>query len=127
MDDQLQNNFCKFAPDVLKNDRVTIGGKLVTNAINVKQYKEAADNPDYYIVESKQKVLDYIHKECNNNKITQTALTKWIKKWAQVRGVEIDLSYKKSNDSGRFYRFISWPDQANSVPKSDIDFTENYF
>jgi putative sterol carrier protein len=127
MDDQLQNNFFKFAPDMLKNDRVMIGGKLVTNAINVKQYKEAAHNPDYYIVESKQKVLEFIHKECNNNKITQTMLTKWIKKWAQVRDVEVDLSYKKSNDSGRFYRFISWPDQKNDIPESNQNFTEDYF
>jgi hypothetical protein len=127
MDDQLQNNFFKFAPDVLKNDRVMIGGRLVTNAINIKQYKQASENPDYYIVESKQKVLEYIHKECNNNKIGQTMLTKWIKKWAQVRGVEVDLSYKRGNDTGRSYRFISWPDQTNTAQKNEPDFSEDYF
>lgn len=127
MDDQLQSNFFLFAPDVLKNDRQTIAGKLVTNAVNMSQFRQYPDNPDYYISESKQKVLELIHKVCNNNKITQTTLTKWIKKWAQVREVEIDLSYKRGNDSGRFYRFISWKEQQNEFPKSSENELEDYF
>ena len=54
-------------------------------------------------------------------------LTKWIKKWAQVRGVEVDLSYKRGNDTGRSYRFITWPDQINTAPKNEPDFSEDYF
>lgn len=127
MDDQLQSNFFMFAPDVLKNDRVFIAGKLVTNAVNMKQFKQHLDNPDYYIVESKQKVLEQVQKICNNNKIDQNILTKWIKKWAKVRDVEFNEGYKRGNTSGRFYRFISWPDQNIGVPESDNDTSENYF
>lgn len=127
MDDQLQSNFFFFAPDVLKNDRVFIAGKLVTNAVNMKQFKQHSDNPDYYIVESKQKVLEQVQKVCNNNKIDQNILTKWIKKWAKVRDVEFNEGYKRGNTSGRFYRFISWPDQNIGVPESDNDMLENYF
>jgi hypothetical protein len=127
MDDQLQSNFFLFAPEALKNDRVMIAGKLVTNAVNMTQFKSYSDNPDFYITESKQKVLEHIQKVCNNNKINQNILTKWIKKWAQVRSVEFDQGYKRGNDSGRFYRFISWPEQQKAVPNDNQNFTENYF
>ena len=127
MDDQLQNNFFMFAPDILKTDRVFINGKLVTNAVNMKLFKDYAKNTDYYIAESKEKMLGEVQKICNNNKIDQNVLTKWIKKWAKVRGVEFDEGYKKSNTSGRFYRFISWPNQNIGIPDEDTDTSENYF
>jgi hypothetical protein len=116
MDDQLQSNFFLFAPQVLKNERSEKNGSLTVNAVNMSMFKKNTNNPDYYITKSKQDVLELIHKVCNNNKITQTTLTKWIKKWSQVRGVEVDHAYKRGNDSGRLYRFISWPDQNNSFP-----------
>jgi hypothetical protein len=116
MDDQLQSNFFLFAPQLLKNERSEKNGSLTVNAVNMSMFKKNTNNPDYYITKSKQDVLELIHKVCNNNKITQTTLTKWIKKWSQVRGVEVDHAYKRGNDSGRLYRFISWPDQNNSFP-----------
>jgi len=127
MDDQLQNNFFMFAPDVLKNDRVIVNGKLVTNAVNMKLYKENSKSNDYYITESKEKLLGEVQKLCNNNKIDQNLLTRWLKKWSKVRDVVIDEGYKKSNTSGRFYRFISWPDQVIGIPDSGLDMQENYF
>lgn len=127
MDDQLQSNFFLFAPQVLKNERSLSGGSLTTNGVNMAQFKEYSNNPDYYICKSKQEVLELIHKVCNNNKINQNTLTKWIKKWSQVRDVEVDLSYKRGNDSGRFYRFISWPDQQNDIPKPNENESEDYF
>ncbi|HAD34702.1 MAG TPA: hypothetical protein DCF44_09450 [Chitinophagaceae bacterium] len=127
MDDQLQNNFFMFAPDVLKTDRVFINGKLVTNAVNMKLFKENPKSTDYYICESKEKMLGEVQKICNNNKIDQNILTKWIKKWAKVRGVEFDETYRKSNISGRFYRFISWPEQNIGTTDNVNDTSENYF
>ena len=93
----------------------------------MKLFKEYAKNTDYYIAESKEKMLGEVQKICNNNKIDQNILTKWIKKWSKVRGVEIDEGYKKSNTSGRFYRFISWPDQNIGIPDGTNDTSENYF
>ena len=127
MDDQLQNNFFMFAPEVLKTNRITINGKLVTNAVNMKVFKDHSKNTDYYICESKEKMLGEVQKVCNNNKIDQNILTKWIKKWAKVRGVEIDETYRKTNISGRFYRFISWPDQNIGTKDSDDTMSEDYF
>jgi len=127
MDDQLQNNFFLFAPQVLKNEKSEKNGSLVVNAVNMSLFKINTNNPDYYISKSKQDVLELIHKVCNNNKITQTTLTKWIKKWSHVRGVEVDLSYKKGAETGRFYRFISWPDQNNSFPNESVESEETPF
>ncbi len=108
MDDQLQNNFFAFAPEVVKNDRVTINGKLVTNAVNVAQVMAALDNPDYYLVLSKGDLLTIVQGLCNRKGLTQTILTQWMKKWCEVRKVTANLSYKRSQDSGRHYRIISW-------------------
>lgn len=127
IDDQMQNNFFHFAPEVLKNARVTIAGKLITNAVNMTQFKEHSNNADYYIIKSKQDLLTEVHKICNNNKLNTNTLTRWIKKWAQVRGVECVLDYKRGNDSGRFYRFVSWPEQQNGMPSIDQIQSENYF
>jgi hypothetical protein len=127
MDDQLQSNFFLFAPQVLKNERSEKNGSLTVNAVNMSMFKKNINNADYYITKSKQDVLELIHKVCNNNKITQTTLTKWIKKWSQVRDVEVDLSYKRGNETGRFYRFISWPDQNNSFQDESEESEETPF
>jgi hypothetical protein len=127
MDDQLQSNFFLFAPQVLKNERSEKNGSLTVNAVNMSMFKKNVNNADYYITKSKQDVLELIHKVCNNNKITQTTLTKWIKKWSQVRDVEVDLSYKRGNETGRFYRFISWPDQNNSFQDESEESEETPF
>ena len=116
-----------FAPQVLKNERSENNGSLTVNAVNMSMFKKNVNNADYYITKSKQDVLELIHKVCNNNKITQTTLTKWIKKWSQVRDVEVDLSYKRGNETGRLYRFISWPDQNNSFQDESEESEETPF
>ena len=122
MDDQLELNFFEFAPNVLKTERAEIGGKLITNAVNVKAYKTNQHSTDYYIMTTKTALLEKIHSVCNNKKITQTLLTRWLKKWAEVRKVTVNLSHKSGGSEGRFYRFVSWPelekDGENGYPEN---------
>jgi hypothetical protein len=110
MDDQLQQNFFAFAPEVVKNSRIEIGGKLTTNGVNVEQVMQHGDNPDYYLTMSKSKFLEVMQPICSRKGLSQTVLTQWLKKWCKVRNVTADLSYKRGQDSGRYYRIIAWGD-----------------
>jgi hypothetical protein len=112
MDDQLQSDFYGFAPQVVKNMRSEIGGKLVTNAVNVKMVFDNSSNPDYYLVMAKSALLEVMQGLCNKRQLTQTLLTSWVKKWCQARDVVADLKYKRSQESGRYYRIISWGDHV---------------
>jgi len=40
--------------------------------------------------------------------LTTTKLTGWLKLWADHNKVEVNLSHKKSYESGRYYRLVSW-------------------
>lgn len=106
MDDQLATNFFDFAPDCLKNARITTKeGKLVTNAVNLAQFYLNEKNTDFYLTMKKE---DMIEKLKSIPKLTTTKLTQWLKIWCREREVNADLSYKKSYTTSRFYRVISW-------------------
>ena len=106
MDDQLAMNFFDFAPDCVKNARITTKeGKLVTNAVNMAQFYLNQENTDYYFIMKKEDLIDKLK---TIDKLTTTKLTKWMKEWCKSRQVVADLSYKKSYTTSRFYRIWSW-------------------
>lgn len=116
MDDQLAMNFFDFAPQVVKNCRFTTAeGKLITNAVNLKFWKKNESNPDYYFVMRKEELAE---KFKNIPKLSTTKLTQWVKMWCAVKGVRVNLSYRKHYEVGRLYRIIDWqkvgtdPDQS---------------
>jgi hypothetical protein len=116
MDDQLSMNFFDFAPDCVKNARITTKeGKLVTNAVNMAQFYLNQENTDYYFLMKKE---DLIEKLKTIEKLTTTKLTKWMKEWCKSRGVVADLSYKKSYTNSRFYRLWSWNAVGNEPQTS---------
>ena len=118
MDDQMMQDFFLFAPDCMKDARREIDGKLVTNAVNMEKFIQYSDNPDYYLCKSKNSMLEIMQGLCNKKALTQTSLTQWIKKWCEVRNVTADLSYKRGQDSGRYYRIIKW--ESKSFPIEEV-------
>jgi hypothetical protein len=109
MDGQLSVNFFEFAPIILKTAHVkNQDGSLTTNAVNIMMYEENKIHPDYYIAVSKEKLMEKISKLTSYRNLTTTRLTQWLNKWAESRGVEVDLSYKRGAEAERCYRFISW-------------------
>lgn len=110
MDGQLSKNFFDFAPVFLRSVSVTYpDGSSTSNAVNVRAYINHIDNPDYYLTISKDIFYEKIFKLCHSPKwLTTTKLTKWLKKWAESRNVEIDTRYKRASDDNYSYRIVSW-------------------
>jgi hypothetical protein len=108
MDGQLHSNFFDFAPLSLKNFSAYFGKNYVTNAVNIEQFKLVRNKVEYYFLLSKKEFSDTIIKLVNYKGITPTRVTQWLKRWADVRGVEIDLSYKRGMAGERCYRIINW-------------------
>lgn len=109
MDNQLSVNFFDFAPLSLKRLAVTMpDGSYTTNAVDTVAYVHNIELPDYYFTYSKQIFAEKIAKMCNFRNLTSTRVTHWINRWAQSRGVEVDVSYKRGADAERHYRIISW-------------------
>jgi hypothetical protein len=110
MDGQLSVNFFDFAPGFLKTATVkNQDGSVTANAVNMESYLKYEDSPDYYFMQAKETFTHKISKLCNYRNLTTTRVTQWVKRWADSRGVEIDLSYKRGADAERCYRIIKWP------------------
>jgi len=109
MDAQLKMNFFDFAPNHFKCATVIIDGSTVTNAVDISKIKPGEDNVDNYFLKSKAELHEKMLKLTSYHNLSTTKLTQWIKLWAARRGVEVDTSYRKSMDSTRFYRVISFP------------------
>lgn len=115
MDGQLSVNFFDFAPGFLKNLTITNSDRsITTNAVNLAQYYHNEENPDYYFIAPKDSFTDKVSKLCHYRNLTTTKVSQWVKRWADSRGVEIDISYKRGSDAERCYRLIKW--YANSFP-----------
>lgn len=109
MDGQLSVNFFDFAPAFLKRVTITNPDKSVTtNAVDILAYLHNIENPDYYFIVTKHDLTEKISKLTNYRHITTTKITHWLKRWADSRNVEIDVSYKRGSDAERCYRFINW-------------------
>jgi hypothetical protein len=109
MDGQMSANFFDFAPNFLKNTSINMpDGSLFSNAVNIKQYQQHIEDPDYYFTCTKQWLLEKISKLSNYRHLTTTRLTQWFKLWAAYRDVSVDTSYKRDSDGERRYRIIEW-------------------
>ena len=109
MDSQLTVNFFDFAPYMLK--RLTVNmpdGSLVTNAVDLQYYLDHPLNTDLYFAIKKEDFTAKVAKMCNYRNLTTTRVTQWVKRWADSRGVEVELSYKRGSDAERCYRFVKW-------------------
>lgn len=110
MDDQLSSRFFLFAPNVLKNDTVTQGGKTVTNAVNLYTFQSHQHDADYYLTIDKKDLLEKVVEITKYKGLSLSTLTKWFKKWAEVRNVTIDPEYKRTAIAARQYRVVWWPE-----------------
>lgn len=109
MDSQLSVNFFDFAPGMLKTLVVkNPDGSLTTNAVDYEKYQQHKETVDYYFVMSKEDFTAKVAKICNYKNLTTTLVTKWLKRWAESRSVEIDLSYKRGSGAERCYRIVQW-------------------
>jgi hypothetical protein len=116
MDDQLAMNFFDFAPAGVKNARVTTSdGRLITNAVNMDLWDENREKPDFYFLMRKEELCEKLK---NIPKISTTKVTQWMKLWSEIKGVKIELSYKKSYEIGRFYRVVEWEKQVQALSDS---------
>lgn len=119
MDGQLSVNFFDFAPLILKTGEIIHSdGSKTTNAVNMISYEDNKNKPDYYILVTKERFLEKVTKLTNYRNLTTTRLTHWLSKWAESRGVDVDISYKRGPEAERCYRFLSW---NNSHFQSGLD------
>lgn len=109
MDGQLQCNFFDFAHESLKNKRAQINGITVGNAVNIEMYLFKKDDPDYYLVITKEQFFERMFKIVKYKSLTITLLTRWLNRWSEMRNVTMNLSYKRGADSQRCYRILEWP------------------
>ncbi len=115
MDSQLEINFFDFAPFFLKTKSITYkDGSSTTNAVNIEAYVHNQENPDYYFTITKKALHEKISELCKIKWLTTTKLTQWITRWASIRNVAVDTSYKRISDSDRMYKFTNWPFQLYS-------------
>lgn len=109
MDGQLSVNFFDFAPNFLKTATIkNQDGSITTNAVDIASYTKFQDKPDYYFTISKEAFTHKVSKITNYRNLTTTRVTQWVKRWADDREVEIDLSYKRGSEAERCYRIIKW-------------------
>lgn len=109
MDSQWQSNFFDFAPAILKNGRIERNGSLVTNAVNMTEFRRHENDPDYYFTMSKEEFASKIREKVNYKGLSSTRVTQWLKAWADQRKITVDSRYQKGASSEKLYRIISWP------------------
>lgn len=112
MDSQLQCNFFDFAPNVLKTFSGEINGVYVTNGVDYdKWYSNSLQKEpdrDLLITISKPDLFTRINDRLKIKYLTPTKLTRWLKRWAEIRGVEIDTRYQFGSSYERVNLFKSW-------------------
>lgn len=109
MDGQLSMNLFDFCPGFLKSKTIVFPDRsVITNGVDIEAYIHNEDNADYYFTVTKQALFEKIHKLSTDKYLTTTKLTKWVRRWAEARGVEVDVSYKRISTSERMYRFVKW-------------------
>jgi hypothetical protein len=109
MDDQMESNFFLFASPLVKNATITENGMTTTNAVNVLQFLSHQHDPDYYCRINKKDFLDKVVEVTKYRGLGMSTLSRWLQKWADTRGVRIDITYKRIATDPRQYRFIWWP------------------
>lgn len=120
MDDQLLNNFFDFAPNSVKNFTRTEGGITTTNAVNMLSVTARQHEPDYYLVMNKSDLLEKITLLTKYKGLQMNTLTKWFKKWAEVRKCTIDAEYKRTSSAARQYRIVWCPNMEPEVANTEF-------
>lgn len=114
MDAQLKCNFFDFAPNTLKTFEGEINGVYVSNGVDYDKWKfnmnlpEKHRNKDLYIYISKQDFFNKMMEKLKIKLLTNTKLTYWLKKWAEIRGVYIDTRYQYGSSYERVNLIKSW-------------------
>lgn len=121
MDDLLQSDFHVIAPQLVKTKTIHEGGLTITNAVDVLSIMANQHNPDYYVVISKTEFLDKVKEAVKFKNLTMTTLSRWLKKWAEARSVEMDFGYKRTSAGARMFRFIFWPKWSLNSEKDGTD------
>lgn len=108
MDDQLKLCFFDFAPFFLKTATREINGTTYSNAVDVYRWRANKEDPDYYLVMSKDDMHTRVKHLTGFPKISTTKITQWVNRWAKARNVEIDSSYKRGQEDNRSYRVLNF-------------------
>lgn len=115
MDRQLASNFFDFCPIQFKNlTRLNEDGSLTTNAVNMEMWLPVSDQPENYFVASKHWLLELTIKQTGVRYLTTTKVSQWLKRWAEFRGVEIQVNYQRLSNDEKRYRIVSWNDHFKS-------------
>lgn len=109
MDRQLASNFFDFCPAHFKTLTVhNPDNSVSTNAVNMAAWLHVADDPDNFFTASKHEFLEKIIRLTGVKYLTTTRLTQWVKRWAESREVEVNVSYQRTAIGEKKYRFIHW-------------------
>jgi hypothetical protein len=109
MDGQESVNFFDFAPLHLKTKTIHYpDGSMTTNGVSVEAYIHSPNIPDNYFTIAKTALFDKLKDRVKSKYFSISKLSQWLNRWADARGAEIDVSYKRIADSERIYRIIAW-------------------
>lgn len=112
MDGQLACNFFDFAPSALKNYNGYINGVYTTNGVNyaefVKNNQSERPSNDLFLVVNKEEFVTKIQGITKAKNLTSTRLTQWLKRWAEVRKIEVDPKYRRGANNEMCYRIVDF-------------------
>lgn len=112
MDGQLACYFFDFASQALKTFTGERGGVYTTNGVNYDEFKQniLRENPstDLFLVVNKEEFVTKIQGISKVKNLTSTRLTQWIKRWADIRKVEIDTRYRRGANNEMCYRVVNF-------------------